>query len=214
VPVAVLASGRGSNFKAILEAIGARRLDAEVVGLVSDRADARALEIAAEAGIRRVVVEAPAAGTGSLEERRARHELAILDALAPLGARFLVLAGYMRIMSPVLIGAFRSPRGYARITNVHPSLLPAFPGVHSYGQAFRYGAQVSGVTVHLVDEKVDHGPICAQRSFAIGGCRSEAEVEGLGLKIEHELYPETLRWVLPERFDVETLEGRLRVRPN
>jgi phosphoribosylglycinamide formyltransferase-1 len=123
------------------------------------------------------------------------------------------MAGYMRVVSPELIDAFRDPRGFARVTNVHPSLLPAFPGRDAYGQAFRHGAKVSGVTVHLVDDGVDEGPICAQEAFGIGDCRSGEEVESRGLAIEHRLYPATLSWLLAESFEIEREEGRIRVRP-
>jgi folate-dependent phosphoribosylglycinamide formyltransferase PurN len=125
-----------------------------------------------------------------------------LDGVTP--ADFLVLAGYMRVLTDAFIESYRSPRGYARIVNVHPSILPAFPGVGSYAQAFRHGSQLAGVTVHLVEPAVDDGPICAQASFPIGDCRSAEEVEARGLRLEHVLYPETLAWVLPEKFEVET----------
>src|SRR6185437_4066764 len=125
---------------------------------------------------------------------------AVLDALSPFAPHFLVMAGYMKVVSSKLIEAFRSERGYSRITNIHPSLLPAFPGVRSYEQAFRYGAHWTGVTVHLVEEAVDTGPICAQEAFGIAKCQSAEEVERLGLEIEHRLYPSTLQWVLMESF--------------
>ena len=100
-----------------------------------------------------------------------------------------------------LIEAFRDPRGYVRIVNVHPSLLPSFPGVDAYRQAFEFGAKSTGVTVHLVELAVDSGPICAQESFSIADCRSVDEVEKRGLAIEHRLFPQTLSWVLAEKFD-------------
>jgi phosphoribosylglycinamide formyltransferase-1 len=116
----------------------------------------------------------------------------------------------------VLLDAFRSERGYARVTNVHPSLLPAFPGVDSYAQAFEHGAKVAGASVHLVELEIDGGPICAQEAFGIADCASAAEVERRGLEVEHRLYPETLRWVLSEKFAVERRgsQGRICVRPN
>jgi phosphoribosylglycinamide formyltransferase-1 len=213
IPIAVFASGRGSNFDAILSAIRERRLMAEIVALVSDQVDAPVLAKAHAAGIRAIAVPVPLAG-GVAEARRVAHEEQILRELAPLGARFLVMAGYMRILTPKLIEAYRSERGYSRIVNVHPSLLPAFPGVSAYEQAFHHGTQLCGVTVHLVETEVDSGPICAQQSFSIQDCRTVEEVEKRGLALEHRLFPETLSWVLPEKFVVEATPRRLRVRPN
>jgi phosphoribosylglycinamide formyltransferase-1 len=215
--VAVLASGRGSNFQAILRAIRAGTLQTEIVALVSDKAGAPALEIARQAGIPALEVLPPPAQTGEDPIlRRKKHDEKILKALGPFSPRFLVMAGYMRVISPVLLDAFRSVRGYSRIVNIHPSLLPAFPGIHSYRKAYEYGVKWTGVTVHLAEEAVDSGPICAQEAFSIADCKSAEEVEKRGLDIEHRLYPETLNWVLPEKFEIETRvsqTGRISVRP-
>jgi phosphoribosylglycinamide formyltransferase-1 len=210
-PIAIFASGRGSGFDAIHAAIAAGKLDAEIRAVVSDRADAAVLEKARSKGLKAICIEC-ASGVGSAEERRSEHEKRILEALAPLSPRFVVLAGYMRILTPRLIEAFRSERGYSRIVNVHPSLLPAFPGRDSYRQAFEYGVKQTGVTVHLVEQQVDAGPICAQEAFAIEDCRSVEEVEKRGLAIEHRLYPESLKWILKEAFSLEKSLGRHRVR--
>ncbi len=210
VRVAVFASGRGSNFDAILAAIRAGSLNAEVVALLSDQANAPALEKARQAGIRAISVPWIKGGG---DAGRVAHEAKVLEELKPLAPQFLVLAGYMRIMTDRLIEAFRSERGYSRIVNVHPSLLPSFPGVSAYEQAYLHGVHTTGVTVHLVEREVDSGPICAQEAFSISACRSVAEVEKLGLQIEHRLFPNTLAWVLPEKFDVESTR-RLRVRPH
>lgn len=214
--IAVLASGRGSNFDALMSAIDRGELPAEVVALVSDQPRAGVLEKARARGIHTVVI--PVDAKLGTDERRIVHEREILKALAPLQPRFLVLAGYMRIMTQELIGAFHDDRGYSRIVNVHPSLLPAFPGVNSYARAFEYGAKVTGVTVHLVDGGVDSGPICAQEAFSITDCGSVEEVERRGLEVEHRLYPATLRWILEEKFGIEMREvkneRRLCVRPN
>lgn len=220
--IAVLASGRGTNFEAILRAVKAGQLDADVRVLLTDSPQAKAIQIAEWAGIPAEIVElAPKDREREMpvEERRRQHDEAVLRALSRHMPKFLVLAGYMRVVSSRLIDAFRSDRGYSRIVNVHPSLLPAFPGLKSYGQAFHHGVKVAGVTIHLVEEQVDNGPICAQTAFDISGCRTEAEVEQLGLGIEHQLYPKTLSWVLPEAFDVEVRAAtaaqarRLYVRP-
>lgn len=208
IPIVVLASGRGSNFEAIHRAIQTGGLAAEIGAVVSDRRDAPVLQKAKAAGISALsVLPKPS-------EARALHERRILEAIRAFSPRFLVLAGYMRIVTPELIGAFRSERGYSRIVNIHPSLLPAFPGLDGYGQAFRHGAKIAGCTVHLVDTEVDSGPICAQQAFPIVDCASAEEVEKRGLKAEHELYPAALSWILPEKFEVEKREERLCVRPH
>jgi phosphoribosylglycinamide formyltransferase-1 len=207
--IAVFASGRGTNFDAIRGAITAKKLDAEIVALVSDNPDAPAIAKAKGAGIRTVVKKPEGA------KFRRQHEEALLSELRPLGARFVVLAGYMRLLTPDFIREFRSEGGYSRIVNVHPSLLPAFPGVGGYAQAFEHGAKVSGATVHLVDDGLDSGPICAQEAFDIRDCKSSEEVEKRGLLLENRLYPETLRWVLPEKFKlIERGNGRTIVSPN
>jgi phosphoribosylglycinamide formyltransferase-1 len=217
IPIAVLASGRGSNFDAIHDAISRGELDARIVALVSDQPGAPALAKAEAAGIRPLLVPLPdKSEAASVEARRALHDGRVLEALAtlPEKPRFLVMAGYMRVITARLLEAFRSERGYARIVNVHPSLLPAFPGAGSYARAFDHGAKLSGVSVHLVELDVDAGPICAQEAFAIDDCASAEEVERRGIAVEHRLYPRTLSWVLPENFAINPVKGRFCVRPN
>jgi phosphoribosylglycinamide formyltransferase-1 len=210
-PIAIFASGRGSNFDAISAAISAGRLDAEIRAVVSDKEEAPVLTKARERGLQAICIEPPK--TGALEARRLEHEKKILAELTPFAPKFLVLAGYMRIMTSHLIEAFRSERGYTRIVNVHPSLLPAFPGVDAYGQAFSYGVKTTGVSVHLVECEVDSGPICAQEAFGIADCQTQEEVEKRGLSIEHRIFPETLKWILPEAFSIEKRgSGRISVR--
>jgi phosphoribosylglycinamide formyltransferase-1 len=216
IPIVVLASGRGSNFEAIYDAIQRKKLRAKILAVVSDQPNAKVLEKAKSIGIPVKVVPVPQKSADeTAEDRRRKHEIRLLETLQEVKPRFLVMAGYMRIVTPLLIEAFRSENGYTRMVNVHPSILPAFPGVHSYSQAFHYGAKVAGVTVHLVETDVDSGPICAQESFSIADCRSEFEVEQRGLEVEHRLYPETLDWVLTEEFSVvHRSQGRLCVCPN
>jgi phosphoribosylglycinamide formyltransferase-1 len=210
----VLASGAGTGFEAIAEEARRGELRAELLAVVTDQPEAGVIAKARARGIPVHIVPVPAKGeAATVEERRELHERRILEVLRPLKPRFLVLAGYMRVLSPnVLLGAFRSESGqYHRLVNIHPSLLPAFSGVDGYGQAFRFGSKVSGVTVHLVDAGLDSGPICAQEAFPIDRCRSEEEVALLGQRIEHRLYPHTLSWVLPERFRLLEKNGRFRV---
>jgi len=199
IPIVVLASGRGSNFEALQKAIEHHQLNAKIQAVVSDRPEALVLEKAQQLGIPALAVPLPLEGD-STRSRRQKHEALILDKLKVFSPKFLVLAGYMRILTPSFIEAFRSDRGYSRVVNIHPSLLPAFAGTHAYAQAFRAGVKVTGVTVHLVEPDVDTGPICAQESFSISDCQSESEVEKRGFAVEHRLYPETLSWVLSEEF--------------
>jgi len=209
-PIAILASGRGSNFDAIHAAVKSGKLAAEIVGVVSDQPEAQVLEKARALGVKAIAVPLKKGSP------RQEHEERVLAELEKLGPKFLVLAGYMRIMTPHLIEAFRCERGYSRIVNIHPSLLPAFPGVDSYGQAYRARVKETGVTVHLVESEVDSGPICAQEKFGIEDCQSVSEVEKRGLAVEHRLYSETLSWVLPEKFTLTQAQGvgRSSVRQN
>lgn len=213
IPIAVFASGRGSGFDALLAACNSGLLKAEIKALVCDRPDAPVIGKARAAEIPVLVVPVPE-GVSNLQESRALHDSRILEALRPHRPHFAVMSGYMRVITKTLLGAFQSERGYSRITNVHPSLLPSFPGVKAYRQAWNHGVCFTGVTVHLVENEIDRGPICAQEAFSIGDCRSAEDVERKGLKIEHQLYPEALRWILSERFDVENREGRTCVRPH
>lgn len=198
VEIVVFASGRGSNFDSITSAIEGGKLPAKITALVCDVPGAPVIEKARSKNIRVLQYSYPG--------NRKEHDHDILLGLhgLPRFPRFAVLAGYKRIFSPKMIEAFRSgSAGYSRIVNIHPSLLPAFPGLGSYRKAFEYGCKTTGVTVHLVDEEVDHGPICAQKSFSIENCKTHEEVEQRGLEIEHSLYPETLAWVLPEKFEIQ-----------
>lgn len=196
--IAVLASGRGSNFVALHEAIVHGRLDAEIVLVASDRKAAAALE------------KAQALSLPTLYEKDQQKLLAVLK---ELNVEYIVLAGFMRILSPDFINAFRDDRGFSKIVNIHPSILPAFPGLNSYQQAFNHGVKVTGCTVHLVDHGIDTGPICAQQTFSISHCQTAAEVEEMGLRLEHILYAQTLNWILKNEFDIVERGGRLHVQP-
>ncbi len=209
--IAIFASGRGSNFDAIADAIQAGRLAAEITSVVCDRPGAPVIEKARARGIKVHVVPPTDVSVpgGDIELRRDRHEELILDRLGAENPEWLVFAGYMRILGSPLLARYRAPRGqnYHRIVNVHPSLLPAFPGKDSYAQAFQRGCAVAGVTVHLVEKEVDGGPIAAQEAFSIAGCASADEVEALGLELEHRIYPETLGWLLSGNFEVIARPG-------
>mgnify|MGYP001568903780 FL=1 len=210
-PIAILASGRGSNFDVLARAAREGRLAADIRLVISDRADAPVLEKAARLGIEVLHIASPGRGP----EDRELHDAQVVAALQNRGVEWVVLAGYMRVISHVLLEAFRDSRGFTRVVNIHPALLPAFPGMNAYRQAFEYGAQVTGVTVHLGELEVDSGPIVAQAGFSLEGCRSADEVEGRGLEVEHRLYPQALDGLLRGRFKVErTPKGRLRVLPS
>ena len=204
-PIVILASGRGSNFDAIVDAIDRGELAAQIVGVVSDREEAPVLEKARKKGLR-----AEAVSLRGLTRTQQDEKLLSTFARWPEQPRWVVLAGYMRILGAVFLAGFKNKEeGYFRVVNIHPALLPAFPGLHSYRQAFQYGAAVTGVTVHLVDEKMDHGPVCAQSAFSIEHCKTTEEVEQLGLVHEHQLYSKTLSWLLTESFDlIRKTEGR------
>ena len=164
--VGVLASGRGSNFESIAAAAAAGRIPAEVVLLLSDRREVGALEIARAHGIAAEVVE-PRDHPG-----REAHDKALVDHLESRRVRLVCLAGYMRILGPAFVGHFRG-----RLLNVHPSLLPAFPGARAIEDAVAARVAVTGVSVHLVDEGLDSGPVLEQRIHAV----------------EHELLPRVVR---------------------
>lgn len=188
--LAVLLSGRGSNFVALHEAIGRGEVPAEIAIVLSDRTEAPGLERASSLGYRTeaVPVRAP----------RESHEDEILTRLRRHGVEWLCLAGYMRLLSGNLVAPYRH-----RILNIHPSLLPAFPGLHAQRQAVDYGVRVAGCTVHLVDEGLDSGPIVIQRTVAV---EPEDDAESLAARIlieEHRAYPEALRRLLTEPWRVE-----------
>ncbi len=181
--VGVLASGAGTNLQALLDSVHGRE-GISVVAVASDKPSARALERAAEAG---VAVQVFAAG--EFAGRPARDE-AMGAWLGEQGAELVVLAGYMQLLSGGFLERFRG-----RVINVHPALLPAFPGLHAVEQALDYGVKVFGVTVHFVDEGVDTGPVILQRAVSLPGARSAEEVMEHLQPIEHELLPEAVRLI-------------------
>jgi phosphoribosylglycinamide formyltransferase-1 len=182
-PIAVLASGTGSNLQALLDKIHGRD-GIEIVGVATNKPDAQALTRARDAG-----VETAAFPVGDYADREARDQ-ALADWLEDRGVQLVVLAGFMEILSSGLIARFRG-----RIVNVHPSLLPAFPGVRSIEQALDYGVKVTGVTVHFVDEGVDSGPIIMQEAFELPYHRDIEGVEKRVHEIEHELLPRVVKLI-------------------
>lgn len=181
LPIAVLISGSGTNLQAIIDASLNPGFGCSISVVISDRADAKGLDRATRAGIRTDVVE------WSDHANRASFTTAVCDTAESHGAKALVLAGFMRILSPDAISRFSDA-----IINVHPALLPQFPGAHAIEQALAAGVDTTGVTVHFVDELVDHGPIIAQRSVSI---EPDDDVDRLHARIqdlEHSLLPEVV----------------------
>jgi phosphoribosylglycinamide formyltransferase-1 len=177
----VLASGSGTNLQAILDTLHGRE-GIEVVGVGSDKPGARALERARDAGVETAVFP------GEQYAGRDARDVGIAEWIEGRGADLIVLAGYMQLLSPAFVARFRD-----RVVNVHPALLPAFPGLDAIGQALDAGVETTGVTVHFVDEGVDTGPTIMQREVPVPPDRDRARLEEAIHAVEHELYPEAIR---------------------
>jgi phosphoribosylglycinamide formyltransferase-1 len=181
--LAVLASGSGTNLQAILDKLH-RREGVEVVGVASDKPEAQALERARTAGVETAVFP-----RDDFAGREAR-DVAMAAWIEGRGADLVALAGYMQLLSPAFVARFRD-----RVVNVHPALLPAFPGLDAIGQALAAGVETTGVTVHFVDEGVDTGPAIVQREVPVPADRDRARLEEAIHAVEHELYPEAIRMI-------------------
>jgi phosphoribosylglycinamide formyltransferase-1 len=190
--LAVLLSGRGSNFQAIHEAVTRGELPAEIVCVISNRPDAPGIQRAREWGYDAHVIDHKQYAT------REAHEAEVLRVLDAARPDYIALAGYMRLLSASFIERFRN-----RIVNIHPSLLPAFPGVDAQAQALAYGVKVSGCTVHFVDEHLDAGPILVQRTVPVRDDDTPASLSARILEQEHEAYVEALKMLATRRFWVE-----------
>ena len=186
--IAVLCSGQGTNLQAILDAMRRGRLRARVALVISDQPQANALQRARRAGVDARYVNPRAYPT------RAAYERSLIRLCDARGVRLICLAGFMRILSPVLVKRFRR-----RILNIHPALLPAFPGAHAVRDALAWGAKVTGVTVHVVDEAVDHGPILLQEALAVRPEDTEAKLLARVHRVEHRLYPKAIDLLLRGR---------------
>lgn len=180
--------------QSIVRACSSGGIPAEVAVVISNRADAAGLAWAEEHGIATAVL------SHKNFDRREDHDGAIVKRLTDAGVEWVCLAGYMRLLSPAFVDAFPM-----RILNIHPSLLPSFPGLHGQRDAFDYGVAVSGCTVHLVDVKLDHGPIVVQRTVEVEGCVDADSLADRILVEEHKAYPGALRRLLTERW---TVDGR------
>jgi phosphoribosylglycinamide formyltransferase-1 len=186
----ILLSGRGSNFVAIADSIDAGRIaDAAIAVVISNKAEAPGLATARGRGLNALVI--PSKG-----KAREEHDREVVAALKQHHVDLVCLAGYMRLLSPWFVQQF--PR---RILNIHPSLLPAFPGLEAQEQAFAYGVRVSGCTVHFVDEELDHGPIIVQRTVPILESDDEHTLAARILEQEHIAYTAAINIVLGEKFE-------------
>lgn len=189
--VAVLLSGRGSNFLSLHAAMGRGEVPARVVVVVSNKSKAAGLAKAVELGI-------PAVAISRRGCSRQQHDQRVLEVLRQHRVEWVCLAGYMRLLSPSFVAAF--PR---RILNIHPSLLPSFPGLEAQRQALQHGVRVSGCTVHLVDEGLDSGPVVVQRAVTIEDDDTEDSLATRILVQEHCAYPEALSRLLTRRWSVK-----------
>jgi phosphoribosylglycinamide formyltransferase 1 len=201
IVLGVLVSGNGSNLQAIVDAIRAGSLDARVAVVISNVPGAAALERARAAGVESIVLDHRAFAD------RGAFDAAVVDVLRARGVEVVVLAGFLRLVTEVLLDAFP-----LRIVNVHPALLPAFPGVNAQRQAIAYGVRVSGCTVHFVDRGTDTGPIIAQGAVPVLAGDDEATLAARILAQEHELLPRVLQWMAEGRVKVEAANGQARPR--
>jgi len=188
----VLISGRGTNLQAIIDAIQEGMLDARLGVVVSNKPRAAGLERAHKAGVATAVIDHKAFPSREAFDER------VLEELRKHEVDVLCLAGFMRILSPVLVRAFPN-----RVLNIHPALLPSFIGLNGQKQALDYGVKVSGATVHIVDEELDHGPILLQATVPVRGDDTEESLAARILKVEHRLYPEAIALLLSGRFKFE-----------
>jgi len=189
--VGILLSGRGSNFVAIADSIDAGRIpDARIAVVISNQADAPGIATARQRGLKALVI--PSKG-----RPREEHDREVVSALMEHAVDLVCLAGYMRLLSPWFVRQFPQ-----KILNIHPSLLPAFPGLEAQEQAFAYGVKVSGCTVHFVDEELDHGAIIVQKAVAVLESDNEHTLAARILEQEHIAYTEAVNVVLGGKFTV------------
>ena len=185
----ILLSGRGSNFVAIADSIDAGRIpDARIAIVISNKPDAPGIATARQRGLKTLVM--PSKGRS-----REEHDREVVAALKDHQVELICLAGYMRLLSPWFVRQFPH-----QILNIHPSLLPAFPGLEAQEQAFAYGVKVSGCTVHFVDEELDHGPIVVQKAVQVADTDDEHTLAERILEQEHIAYTEAIRTVLDGSF--------------
>jgi phosphoribosylglycinamide formyltransferase 1 len=190
--IAILVSGRGSNMEAIVRACAAEAWPAQVVAVLSNRPDAAGLAFAAELGIATAVVDHKA------HTSREAFDAALAEALEGFAPDLVVLAGFMRILGPAFVRRFEG-----RLLNIHPSLLPAFPGLHTHRRALQAGCKLAGATVHFVTPELDHGPIVMQSVVPVRADDDEHTLAARVLATEHVIYPKSVRWFVEGRLVLE-----------
>ncbi len=191
VPIGVLISGSGTNLQSIIDAIEAKKLDARIEVVLSNKADAHGLARAQNHGIRTEVLDHKAFVS------REAYDQAVVDLLRACGVELVVLAGFMRLLSPVFVKAYSN-----RIMNIHPALLPSFPGLHVQKKALDHGVRFAGCTVHFVNEDCDEGPIIIQAVVPVFPDDSEEELAARILKQEHRIYPRAIQLYAEGRLHV------------
>jgi len=196
--IAVFASGRGTNFGAIIRAVKKGKIKANLALLVCDNPKAGAVARAKRAGIKVALVKREDFST------KKDFEDKIIQHLAENNIDLVVLAGFMRLLSPELVSRYKN-----KILNIHPALLPSFKGVHGIEDTFNYGVRVAGVTVHFVDERMDHGPIVLQAAVKIEENDTLESLEAKIHKIEHKLYPEAIRLFVEGRLNIEARKVKI-----
>lgn len=197
----ILCSGRGSNMQSIMAAIESGQIKAEIGIVLTDKPEARALQVASEAGIKSVCVNRKACST------KQEFEEKLVAELKAANVTLVVLAGFMRILSPYFVEAYRH-----RILNIHPSLLPSFGGAHAHRDVLAYGTKVSGCTIHFVDEGMDHGPIILQDTVPVLDDDTEDTLAARVLTKEHILYPKAIELFVDGR--LELIDDRhVRIKP-
>ncbi len=191
VPIGVLISGSGTNLQSIIDAIEAKKLDAKIEVVLSNKADAYGLARAQNHGIRTEVLDHKAFAS------REAYDQAVVDRLRARGVELVVLAGFMRLLSPVFVKAYSN-----RIMNIHPALLPSFPGLHVQKKALDHGVRFAGCTVHFVNEECDEGPIIIQAVVPVFPDDSEEQLAARILKQEHRIYPRAIQLYAEGRLHV------------
>jgi phosphoribosylglycinamide formyltransferase 1 len=202
----VLASGGGTNLQALLEACASRRIEAEVALVLSNVPGAGALDRAARAGVSSACL--PSRGVTD----RSAYDASVVARLREASVDLVCLAGYMRLVTPTFLRAFgpsAASRGCPRVVNVHPALLPSFPGLHGPRQALEAGVKVAGCTVHFVDEGTDTGPVIAQAAVPVLDGDTEDILAARILEQEHRIYPQAVQWIAEGRLSLEGRRVRL-----
>ncbi len=194
--IVILISGRGSNMQAIVHARQAQQWPARIAAVISNRADAEGLAFAREHGIPTAVVESRA------YKAREQFDAALQKAIDEYAPDLVVLAGFMRILTPPFVEHYAG-----RMLNIHPSLLPSFPGLATHRQALDAGVRIHGATVHFVTAELDHGPIVAQAAVAVLSDDTEESLAARVLTQEHQIYPRAVRWFVEDRLRIE--QGRV-----